>query len=145
MSATPVANAGGFHLSAEAPGAESQSQFKDAVLVVRTFGCNQPDNAMISASAEGLVNGQRQSAPLRLNQISKGVYAIVKQWPSTGSWVVTISGEYNGMKNSLLVELDRTNKTAVSASRKSLAKLSVARKLTSEEVDNALRGMVKAS
>ncbi|HXG91706.1 MAG TPA: hypothetical protein VNN73_04970 [Blastocatellia bacterium] len=101
----PVALAGGFQLSVETPADKSNPQMKDAALVVRTFGCWQPADAALSATAEGLVNGKRQSLKLQLAPADKGVYTIKQQWPSEGFWVITISGEYNGMASNLLVEL----------------------------------------
>ena len=94
--------AGGFQLSVETP---IDAQSKEAVLIARTFGCHQPADAKLSASAEGFVNGNRQSLPLELRSIGSGVYAIRKQWPSEGKWVLTITGKYNGMISSVLVEL----------------------------------------
>jgi hypothetical protein len=94
--------AGGFQLSVETP---IDGQLKEAVLIARTFGCHQPADAKLSASAEGFVNGNRQSLPLELRSIGSGVYAIKKQWPSDGKWVLTITGKYNGMTSSVLVEL----------------------------------------
>jgi hypothetical protein len=105
LALAPAALAGGFQLSVETPDASTAAQLKDAVLVVRTFGCHTPADAAITATAEGLINGKRQSVNLELAPSATGVYAIKKQWPSEGSWVVTVSGAYNGMTSSLLVEL----------------------------------------
>src|SRR5512143_2492467 len=88
LAAASTANvfAGGFQLAVEAPGASSTTM-KDAVLIVRTFGCHQPENANVSITAEGVVNGQRRSVPVELKADAKGVYAIRQQWPADGKWV----------------------------------------------------------
>lgn len=102
---TLTALAGGFQISVETPARSSDPQFKDVVLVARTFGCHQPADAKLSASAEGFVDGARKSMPVELRSIGSGVYAIDQQWPSDGRWVLTLTGKYNGMISSVLVEL----------------------------------------
>ena len=100
-----LALAGGFQLSIETPTGAADPQLKDVVLVARTYGCHQPADAKLTATAEGLLNGQRKSMPLELRSIGSGVYAIKQQWPSEGAWVLTLTGAYNGMTSSVLVEL----------------------------------------
>lgn len=102
--------AGGFQLSVETPTEAADPQLKDVVLIARTYGCHQPADATLSATAEGLVNGNRKSLPLELRSIASGVYAIKQQWPSEGKWVLALSGTYNGMTRSVLVELGPNGK-----------------------------------
>lgn len=96
---------GGFQISVETPTGSADPQLKDVVLVARTYGCHQPADARLSASAEGLVEGTRKSLPLELRSIGSGIYAIKQQWPSEGKWVLALTGTYNGMTSSVLVEL----------------------------------------
>jgi hypothetical protein len=97
--------AGGFQISVETPAGSTDPQLKGVVLIARTFGCHQPADAKLSASAEGFVDGSRKSLPLELRSIGSGVYAIKQEWPSEGTWVLTLTGAYNGMTSSVLVEL----------------------------------------
>jgi hypothetical protein len=97
--------AGGFQISVETPARSSHPELKEVVLIARTFGCHQPADAKLSASAEGFVDGNRKSLPIEMRSIGSGVYAINKQWPSEGTWVLTLTGSYNGMISSVLVEL----------------------------------------
>ena len=97
--------AGGFQLSVETPAGSADPQLKDVVLIARTYGCHQPADAKVSATAEGFVSGNRRSLPLELRSIGSGVYAIKQQWPSEGTWVLALTGAYNGMTSSVLVEL----------------------------------------
>ena len=97
--------AGGFQLSVETPAGSADPQLKDIVLIARTYGCHQPADAKLSATAEGFVSGDRRSLPLELRSIGSGVYAIKQQWPSEGTWVLALTGAYNGMTSSVLVEL----------------------------------------
>lgn len=97
--------AGGFQLSVETPTGSTDPQLKDVVLIARTYGCHQPADAKLSATAEGFVNGDRKSLPIELRSIASGVFAIKQQWPSEGKWVLALTGAYNGMTSSVLVEL----------------------------------------
>jgi hypothetical protein len=138
--------AGGFQLSVETPAASNDPQFKDAALVVRTFGCMRPADAKLSVTAEGLVNGKRQSLPLELKDVGTGVYTIRQQWPSEGSWVIAISGDYNGMTSSLLVELAPGGKVyadtrMVEGSRKGTHVRGSQKKWASADIESALKAM----
>ncbi|HWO02513.1 MAG TPA: hypothetical protein VNS63_24925 [Blastocatellia bacterium] len=142
----PAAIAGGFQLSVEAPNASSGSHSKDAALIVRTFGCHTPADAAITASAEGLVNGKRQSVNLEPAPYATGVYEIKKQWPSEGAWVVYVSGAYNGMTSSLLVELGpngsvRPDTKIAEGQLKGRYARGERRKFTAQEIDSALQGL----
>ena len=97
--------AGGFQISVETPDRSNDQQLKEAVLIARTYGCHQPADAKLSASAEGFVDGARKSLPIELRSIGSGVYAINRQWPFEGKWVITLTGAYNGMTSSVLVDL----------------------------------------
>lgn len=104
------ASAGGFQLSIETPGASTDPQLRGVVLIARTYGCHQPADAKLSATAEGLMNGSRKTIALELRSIGSGVYAIKQQWPSEGDWVLALTGSYNDMTSSVLVELGPNGK-----------------------------------
>jgi hypothetical protein len=101
-----TALAGGFQLSVETPPDGADAAFKNAVLLVRTLGCYEPADATVMATAEGLVNGRHQTVKLQLKSASKGIYAIHRQWPAQGVWILAINGNYLGLQSSVLVELD---------------------------------------
>ena len=86
MLAASIAFAGGPpSFSFEAP-----PQGSNAVLVVHANACHMPTDAAVTARAEGIVNGQRKSIPLKLTPTgSIGVYAVSRQWPTEGAWVLT--------------------------------------------------------
>jgi hypothetical protein len=95
-----AALAGGFWLSVELPSAQSDARARGAALLVRPDGCFGP-GARVSARAEGLVNGHRRSLPLRVIHVStdaQGIplYAIQRQWPREGVWVLTFTGTSRG-------------------------------------------------
>ena len=102
--------AGGFQLSVETPNKSNDPKLAGVVLVARTYGCHQPADAKLSATAEGLAGGKRQSLPVELRSIESGVYVIKQQWPAEGTWVLTLTGEYNGMTCSVMIELGPNGK-----------------------------------
>ncbi|HVF91102.1 MAG TPA: hypothetical protein VNH22_13620 [Blastocatellia bacterium] len=137
---TSAALAGGFQLSIESP-SSLDPEMKDAVLVVRTFGCQVPADANLEATAEGVVNGKRRSQPVQLTPTSTGVYTIRQQWPSEGTWALAISGTYRGMTSSALVRLGPNGGAKLEASEKEKWPVVrvVHRKLTAVEIETALK------
>ena len=83
--------AGGFALQIGKPSANPEAQAKNALLVVRGYACAAPEKTTVSAKAEGVVNGKRESIPLKLISLSgESTYALTRQWPAEGKWVVTL-------------------------------------------------------
>ena len=64
---------------------------KNAVLVVRPLLCDDPASVRIAGTAEGVVNGVRQSRAVELIPVTPGVYAVQRQWPE-GHWVLHLAG-----------------------------------------------------
>jgi hypothetical protein len=62
LNATAFAG-GRFIISLGQPGAHSDARAHDSAFVVRVYGCSAA-NAKVTATAEGLVNGERRSIPL---------------------------------------------------------------------------------
>lgn len=91
---------GGFALQASVPASG------DAVVVVRTDGCNQPEKAHVWGTAEGLVAGERRTIRLKLRRIRAGVYEVGRQWPADGTWVLAVTGTYRKYTSTLLIETD---------------------------------------
>jgi len=104
LAGVPGAKAGGFQISVQAPDATKMSM-KDAVLIVRTFGCMKPADANVTITAEGMVAGHRQSMPVELHADDTGVYALRQQWPAEGKWVLVLTGTLHGMTSTVFVEL----------------------------------------
>src|ERR1043166_7796676 len=85
--------AGGFFLQLGNPEANPEARKANAVLTVKATGCGEPAKAKITASAIGVVNGERQQIPLQLTPLSEpGVYALTQQWPKEGRWVIELRG-----------------------------------------------------
>jgi hypothetical protein len=82
-----LAWAGGQHITADIA-ADGRS------VVVHAWHCGGP-TAALTATAEGLQDGQRRSVPLAVKRTGDGVFSIDRQWPEGGSWalVLTVAGD----------------------------------------------------
>ncbi len=85
--------AGGFLLQVGNPSANPEAKAQHAVLVVRGYACTNPEKVTVTATAEGIVNGKRETIPLKLTTLSaQGTYALTRQWPEEGEWVIALVG-----------------------------------------------------
>jgi hypothetical protein len=96
--------AGGFYLQAgKAESAEARKV--NAVLTVKAVGCHDPASAKVTATAIGLVNGERRSMPLKIDALSEpGMFAIAQQWPKEGRWVIQLAGRSDNVVTTTLVK-----------------------------------------
>jgi hypothetical protein len=107
--ATP-AMAQDFTLQVGPPVAGNAQPAKSSLLVVRPAGCADPARAQITATAEGIVNGARQSVPLKLSALpTPGVHAVHQNWPSVGVWVVNLVGGCAGKTAGAIVSMAGPN------------------------------------
>ena len=85
--------AGGFWLQAGNPEANPAAGKLGAVVIIKAVGCHDPATAKVTATAVGVVNGERRSIPLELKPLGEpGVYALSQQWPKEGKWVIQFVG-----------------------------------------------------
>ena len=83
--------AGGFYLQLGNPEASAEARKMNAVLTVKAAGCHDPATAKLTATAIGVVNGQRREIPLKVDALSEpGFFALTRQWPSEGKWVIRL-------------------------------------------------------
>jgi hypothetical protein len=101
-----LAAAEGFTFQVGPPVASREYVSKSADFVFRTEGCPDPAKAQVSATAEGLVNGERRSVALMPRQLSTpGVYAVFHTWPAEGNWVIRLKGSCGEMTAGGLVPM----------------------------------------
>jgi hypothetical protein len=75
-------------------------------LLVRTYRCGTPADIAIVGTAQGLVAGQRRRVELKVTRTAEpGVFAVARQWPREGAWVLTF-GVRGGAFVNALVELE---------------------------------------
>jgi hypothetical protein len=76
---------------------------KTAGLAVRLENCTDLSKSSLNGSAEGLVDGERTSVPLRMIVASPGVYAVNESWPQGGVWVVKLAATCGNAKTGAIV------------------------------------------
>ena len=92
ISAAVPAPVGPPWISIEYPPSPYDATTRDAFLLVHTFHHGTPIVAPVTGKAEGIVSGERRSVSLKFGGTSRtGVYALNKQWPSEGTWVLFIT------------------------------------------------------
>lgn len=96
--------AGGFFLQLGNPEANPEARKLHAVVVIKAAGCQDPAAATVTASAVGVVGGERRTVPLKLEKLSEvGTFALTQQWPREGKWVIEIVGKSATMFTNTLV------------------------------------------
>jgi len=89
--------AGGFSVEFGNPKAVNDPKAADAAVIVRAVGCHEPEKAKFTVTAEGTVDGKRQSLPVQLTALSTpGMYAVKKQWPDNGKFVLVFNATFDG-------------------------------------------------
>ena len=132
-------------ISIEYPPSPFDRTTRDAFLLVHAFHHGTPMNFPVAGKAEGLVDGKRRSIKLDFTATSRqGVYALRKQWPSEGNWVLAIDVTQEGnSKAGALVEIGASGEVAkvtVPTSRQD--GWAIPRAITAAEIDAALRTRV---
>ena len=85
--------AGGFWLQLGNPEASQTAAKMGAVVTIKAVGCHDPGAAKVTATAVGVVNGERRTIPLELKPLGEpGAYALSQQWPKEGKWVIQLVG-----------------------------------------------------
>ena len=142
MSPAPV---GPPWISIEYPPSPYDPTTRDAFLLVHAFHHGTPMNFPVAGKAEGIVAGKRQSVTLEFKRTSRdGVYALRRQWPTTGNWVLAIDvTQERDSKAGALVELTATGEVArVTVPTARQDGHMIPRAITSTEIEAALRTRV---
>jgi hypothetical protein len=85
--------AGGFFLQVGNPEANPEARKLGAAVVIKAAGCHDPATAKVTATAIGVVNGERRTIPLEVKALSGvGEFAVTQQWPREGKWVIELVG-----------------------------------------------------
>lgn len=94
LACAPAVFAEEFSLAIGSPVAAGGFQAKTAVLAIRSRGCAEPAKAEVSGTAEGLIAGERRTVRLAhvVAMPTLGVFAISREWPPEGVWVVNLTG-----------------------------------------------------
>lgn len=79
---------------------------KNIDVAVRAENCADPAKVQITGTAEGIVNGARESAPLRVVAASTaGSFAVSRDGPRQGVWVLSLTGRCGSSTASAVVPI----------------------------------------
>jgi hypothetical protein len=142
--ASAVAIAGPPWIAIEYPANPHDPGTRGALLTVRTYHHGDLISYQLSGTAEGIVNGRRQTMPLDIRRLPQaGMYAVRFQKPAQGSWMLVITSSQNGaFAASALVTLDSGGGVAaVSVPSNTIenGRWRVPRRVASAEVDAMLK------
>ena len=117
---------------------------RGAFCTVRTYHHGDLMAFDITGTAEGLVNGKRQSVRLDIRRLPQaGTYAVRWQKPAEGNWAIVISTARDGnYMASALIDVDSRGRVAsvsVPSDPREGGRWQVPRKIASAEVEALLR------
>jgi hypothetical protein len=130
-------------LSIESPVNPYDASARGALLLVHaSFREGVSQLSDVSGSAEGIVNGARRSVPLRFESTGRAnIYALRRQWPTEGRWVLKIA-----LRNTTaVVSIDpdgSVGSVQVPTERNAMGDV-VPRAVTAREVDSLLTATAK--
>ena len=154
MAFTDTSSVGPPWISIEIPANPMDAAARGAAMLVHAYHHGNPAGYSVSGTAEGLVNGERQTIPLEFISTSRaGIYALKQQWPAEGYWVLTLSvGAGDDADASLVVELGEdggvrqsdyyTRPVNILTTRSVQI---IAGAVDAEKIESALRAMAMAS
>lgn len=138
-------------ISVEYPPSQYDRVSREALLLVHSYHHFTPVGLPVSGTAEGIVEGRRRSITLTFEPTSiAGVFALKKQWPDEGAWVLRLAvtqGTGEGNTAGALVTLDADGRVArVDVPTRQVAGYSIVapRAVSDAEVEAALRTRVAA-
>ncbi len=110
LTAFGTALAGPPWIAIEYPANPFDRTSRDAFLTVRTYHHGELQSRTVTGTAEGVVNGKRQTMRLDIRPGSQpGMYAVRWQRPATGRWVLVINSSNQGVVDaSAVVEIGVT-------------------------------------
>jgi hypothetical protein len=103
--------AGALLLEVGNPAANPEAIEKRAVVLARITACHSPEKTTVTASAEGVINGIRQTIPLKVISLSTaGTFAVTREWPEEGNWAVKMiatNPDYKDYATAVVVPIQR--------------------------------------
>ena len=140
-----AAIAGPAWIAIEYPANPHDPATRGALLTVRTYHHGELMSYQLTGTAEGIVNGRRQTMPLDIRRLPQaGVYAVRWQKPAQGNWMLVItSSQGSSHAATALVTIDaRGGVASVSVPFDTIenGKWQVPRRVAASEIDAMLKG-----
>jgi hypothetical protein len=149
LCAFSTALAGPPWIAIEYPANPFDRTSRDAFLTVRTYHHGELMAKTVTGTAEGVVNGKRQSVPLDIRAGSQaGMYVVRWQKPAIGRWVLVINSGNQGITDATaVVEISPTGSVAsVDVPTRAIANGWISpRPVAAAEIDALLQGRALAS
>jgi hypothetical protein len=145
VAVSTAAIAGPPWIAIEYPANPHDPGTRDALLTVRTYHHGELMSYQLTGTAEGIVNGRRQTMPLDIRRLSQvGMYAVRWQKPAQGNWMLVITSSQNGSHAATaLVTIDsRGGVASVSVPSDTIenGRWRVPRRVAAAEIDAMLKG-----
>ena len=149
LTAFSAAVAGPPWIAIEYPANPFDRTSRDAFLTVRTYHHGDLMAKTVTGTAEGVVNGKRQSMKLDIRPGSQqGMYVVRWQRPAVGRWVLVINSATQGITDATaVVEISPTGTVAsVSVPTRAISDGWISpRPVAASEIDGLLEGRALAS
>lgn len=149
LSAFSTAKAGPPWIAIEYPANPFDRASRDAFLTVRTYHHGQIMAKTVTGTAEGIVDGKRQTMALDIRAGSQpGTYAVLWQKPAAGRWVLVINSGNQGIVDATaVVEVSPTGGVAgITVPTRTYAGGWIGpRPVAASEIDGLLQGRALAS
>lgn len=131
-------------IAVEYPANPNDPNTRDAFCTIRTYRHSELTAYEVTGTAEGLVNGKRQTVPLDIRRLPQaGMYAIRWQKPAQGQWALVVSTQLDGnFMASALIDVDARGRIAsVTVPSRSIegGRWSVPRQVASSDLDALLK------
>jgi hypothetical protein len=144
MIASAVAIAGPPWIAIEYPVNPHDPGTRGALLTVRTYHHGELMSYEVTGTAEGIVDGRRQTMALDIRRLTQvGMYAVRWQKPAQGTWMLVITSKQNGSHAATaLVTIDSQGQVAevsVPSDPIENGRWRVPRKVAAAEVDAMLK------
>ena len=131
-------------ISIETPPNPFDPASRGAFLIVHTFHHADAVASGVTGTAEGVVAGNRRSIPLAFDTTSRrGTYALRKQWPNDGTWMLVINTGGRAQGITALVDIGPEGDVAgVRVPTRRNGQWVVPQQVTERDIDDALTARV---
>lgn len=130
-------------ISIEYPPSPWDRVTRDAFLLVHAYHHSTPADFPVSGKAEGVVDGKRRTIELSFRRTSRaGVFALERQWPEGGRWVLSLGVHQGDFVAGALVKIGADGRVAGVdvPTRRMGSDDNIPRAISAAEIEAALRG-----